>query len=52
MVEHEKQMENRDSQKAKENMKVMSKIAYKEWKERKSEEARHMKKVERMEDYR
>lgn len=30
-------------------MKVMAKIAYKEWKERKMEEDRHMKKVERME---
>ena len=30
-------------------MKVMAKIAYKEWKERKMEEYRHMKKVEKME---
>jgi hypothetical protein len=30
-------------------MKVMAKIAYKEWKERKMEEDRHFKKVERME---
>lgn len=30
-------------------MKVMAKIAYKEWKQRKTEEYRHMKKVERME---
>lgn len=52
MGEHEKHMQDQDLQKAKENMKVMSKIAYKEWKERKSEEARHKKKVERMEDRR
>lgn len=30
-------------------MKVMAKIAYKEWKERKNEEARHKRKVDRME---
>lgn len=30
-------------------MKVMAKIAYKEWKERKGEEVRHKKKLERME---
>lgn len=50
MDEHEKQLNEQDSQKAKDNMKVMAKIAYKEWKQRKSEEARHKKKVERMEE--
>ena len=30
-------------------MKVMSKIAYKEWKERKKEEAIHKKKLDKME---
>ena len=30
-------------------MKVMSKIAYKEWKERKTDEARHKKKIDKME---
>lgn len=33
----------------KENDKVRAKIAYKEWRERKNEETRHRKKVERME---
>ena len=30
-------------------MKVMANIAYREWKERKTEQARHKKKIERME---
>lgn len=34
--------------KAKANLKVMAKIAYKEWKERKGEENRQKKKVEKM----
>lgn len=46
---HQKQEKDQDQKKAKENMKVMAKIAYKEWKQRKTEEDRHMKKVERME---
>jgi hypothetical protein len=33
-------------------MKVLAKIAYKEWRERKNEEARHKRKVEKMEDRR
>lgn len=34
--------------KAKANMKVMARIAYKEWKERKLEEERQLKKLERL----
>jgi len=34
--------------KAKANLKVMAKIAYKEWKERKKEEDRQQKKIEKM----
>lgn len=30
-------------------MKIMARIAYKEWKERKTEESRHKKKVDKME---
>ena len=42
-------MQEHDAKQAKDNMKVMAKIAYKEWKERKCEEGRHKRKVERME---
>lgn len=52
MVEHEKQQEEQETKKAKDNMKVLAKIAYKEWRERKNEEARHKRKVEKMEDRR
>ena len=30
-------------------MKIMARIAYKEWKERKTEEPRHKKKIDKME---
>ena len=30
-------------------MKIMARIAYKEWKERKTEESRHKKKIDKME---
>ena len=33
----------------KESMKVMANIAYREWKERKTEQSRHKSKIERME---
>ena len=52
MMEHQKAEAEEDQKKAKENMKVMSKIAYKEWTERKVEEARHTRKVEQMEQRR
>ena len=45
---HKKIQEDEDKKK-KETMKVMSKIAYKEWKERKKEEAIHKKKLDKME---
>ena len=38
---HEKRERDEEKKKAKENMKVMAKIAYKEWKETKAEQARH-----------
>lgn len=38
-----------EAQKNKENRRVIAKIRYKEWNERKAEEARHKKMVERME---
>jgi hypothetical protein len=37
-----------EKKKAKENMKVMAKIAFKEWRERKGEESRHKRKLTRM----
>lgn len=40
-------MEDREK-KAKANMKVMAKIAYKEWKEKKTEEERQTRKIERL----
>eukprot|EP00347_Sterkiella_histriomuscorum_P011660 403371604 len=43
-----KEKEEREK-KAKANMKVMAKIAYKEWKEKKGEEQRQLKKQERLE---
>ena len=43
---HEKAYAENEAKKQKDNMKVMSKIAYKEWKERKAEEARHKRKIE------
>ena len=45
---HKRQMEE-EQKKEKESMKIMARIAYKEWKERKTEELRHKKKVEKME---
>ena len=42
-------MEEDEKKKAKESMKIMAKIAYKEWKERKTEESRHKKKLDNME---
>lgn len=38
-----------ESQRKNEHDKVMAKIAYKEWKEKKQEEERHKRKLERME---
>mmetsp|Transcript_1521 Transcript_1521/g.2089 ORF Transcript_1521/g.2089 Transcript_1521/m.2089 type:complete len:107 (-) Transcript_1521:133-453(-) len=38
-----------EQKKEKESMKIMARIAYKEWKERKTEELRHKKKVDNME---
>ena len=38
-----------ESARKNEHDKVMAKIAYKEWKEKKSEEERHKRKLERME---
>jgi hypothetical protein len=39
--DHEKKTLEEREKKAKANMKVMAKIAYKEWKEKKAEEDRH-----------
>ena len=50
--DHEKRVEEEEKKKAKESMKIMAKIAYKEWKERKTEEARHKKKLDKMEQRR
>ncbi len=44
----QKRHQEEKERKVKANMKVMAKIAYKEWKERKMEEARQQKKYERM----
>ena len=52
MVEQEKQMEDQEIKKNKDHLKVMAKIAYKEWRERKNEETRHKKRVEKMEERR
>jgi hypothetical protein len=49
MVDHSKKETDEREKKAKANMKVMAKIAYKEWKERKAEEKRQQAKQERME---
>jgi len=48
MVTNEKKAFDDDEKRNKENMKVMAKIAFKEWKERKGEETRHKKKTEKM----
>ena len=45
---HKKIQEDED-RKEKESRKVVSKIAYREWKERKTEEARYKKKLDKME---
>ena len=39
--DYHKRIQEDEQKKAKETMKVMAKIAYKEWKERKTEENRH-----------
>jgi hypothetical protein len=49
MQAHEKKSFEEDEKRNKENMKVMAKIAFKEWKERKGEEGRHKKKQVAME---
>ena len=38
---HTKRQVDEEQKKAKESMKIMARIAYKEWKERKTEETRH-----------
>lgn len=48
MSEQEKKDQSEKEKKAKANMKVMAKIAYKEWKERKVEEDKQIMKQERM----
>jgi len=45
----EKRHVEEEKKKDKESMKIMARIAYKEWKERKTEELRHAKKMEKME---
>lgn len=47
--DHEKKEQEDKEKKAKANMKIMAKIAYKEWKEKKTEERRLKKKQERIE---
>lgn len=47
--DHRKRQHDEEKKKAKESMKIMARIAYKEWKERKTEELRHKKKVDKME---
>ena len=47
--DHHKRRIEEEQKKDKDNMKIMARIAYKEWKERKTEELRHKKKVEKME---
>lgn len=44
-----KQQLDHNNNQAKDNMKVMAKIAYKEWKEKKNEETRHKRKFDAME---
>jgi hypothetical protein len=46
---HEKRQQEDEKKKLKEENEVMAKIAYRVWKEKKTEEARNKKKVERME---
>jgi hypothetical protein len=46
---HEKRMEEEEKKKLKDENEVMAKIAYKVWKEKKTEEARNEKKLKKME---
>jgi hypothetical protein len=46
---HEKKMEEEEKKKLKDENEVMAKIAYKVWKEKKTEEARNEKKLKKME---
>ena len=48
----ERRMIDEENMKNKENRRVIAKIKYKEWNERKAEEARHKKMVERMDKQR
>jgi len=43
--DHQKRCVEEEQKKAKESMKIMARIAFKEWKERKTEESRHKKKI-------
>jgi len=47
--DHKQKIMKEEQKKKKENMKVMANIAYKEWKERKREEGRQKKKIEKLE---
>jgi aromatic ring-opening dioxygenase catalytic subunit (LigB family) len=49
LEQHEKKMQDEEKKKLKEENEVMAKIAYKVWKEKKSEEARNVKKLQKME---
>jgi hypothetical protein len=48
ITKHEKRLFEEEKQKKKENDRVIAKIRYNEWNERKAEEARHKKMLEKM----
>ena len=47
--DYHKKIKEDEDKKDKDSRKVVSKIAYREWKERKTEEARYKKKLDKME---
>lgn len=47
--DYHKKVQEDEEKKEKESRKVVSKIAFREWKERKTEEARYKKKIDKME---
>lgn len=49
LEKHQKKLDDEEKKKLKDENEVMAKIAYKVWKEKKSEETRNQKKLERME---
>lgn len=49
LANHEKRCDEEEKRKLKDENEVMAKIAYKVWKEKKTEEARNIKKIKKME---